>query len=512
MMNAPLKTLWAAVVLVCSCWSGFCQGVVQFRNYWAFSTPPVDAPVYYDFVGGLPLSGDNPYWRAALIGGPTDAKPASTSSAGTLSAMYSPVNTTLSWVNFRSGSTPPIASGYVAYGATPQRVVPGVDWGQTAMVQMVAWEGPYTSWVDAWTAVASGATGVRVGWSNPLLLPLASSMYDTNLTYLCGLQPFALNFYNEEPPPHYYCYISGPPDTTVNAGDQVSLSIAVDARPPPFGCKWYFNGSAIPGTNSYSYDIHSAGPGDAGEYYAIVAHETGSKTSRVAKLTVVTTPIIRAQPQDQTVVQGKTAVFEIAATGVEPLSYQWSFNSTIVPDGTGSRLTVDNAQFSDIGAYTAILTNTSGAVTSAPAMLNVVPPVELAAVPAVYSEQGPPVHLESAEQLPARLWQPMGQMLLATNGGQPFVQIPASTPGALFYRAWHTNDSIQPTLSITMVPAITLRGAIGGSVQIEYIRQFDPTNAWVTLATVQLTNTSQLYIDTSAIGQPPRVYRIIPVR
>jgi hypothetical protein len=58
------------------------------------------------------------------------------------------------------------------------------------------------------------------------------------------------------------------------------------------------------------------------------------------------------------------------------------------------------------------------------------------------------------------------------------------------------------------VPALTLVGAIGSSIRLDYISQFGPTDAWVTLATVPLTNTSQLYFDTSAIGLAPRLWRI----
>jgi hypothetical protein len=61
-----------------------------------------------------------------------------------------------------------------------------------------------------------------------------------------------------------------------------------------------------------------------------------------------------------------------------------------------------------------------------------------------------------------------------------------------------------------MVPAITLAGTIGTSLRIDYINQFGPTDAWVTLDTVTLTNTSQLYFDTSAIGQSPRLWRVVP--
>jgi hypothetical protein len=62
-----------------------------------------------------------------------------------------------------------------------------------------------------------------------------------------------------------------------------------------------------------------------------------------------------------------------------------------------------------------------------------------------------------------------------------------------------------------IVPAITLTGNIGSKVRLDYINQFGPIDAWVTLATVTLTNTSQLYFDASRIGQPARLWRIVPV-
>ena len=62
-----------------------------------------------------------------------------------------------------------------------------------------------------------------------------------------------------------------------------------------------------------------------------------------------------------------------------------------------------------------------------------------------------------------------------------------------------------------MVPALTLTGAVGSSVRVDYINQFGPTDAWVPLDTVTLTNPSQLYFDVSAPGQPPRLYRLVQV-
>ena len=62
-----------------------------------------------------------------------------------------------------------------------------------------------------------------------------------------------------------------------------------------------------------------------------------------------------------------------------------------------------------------------------------------------------------------------------------------------------------------MIPAITVMGGIGGSIRVDAINQFGPIDAWFTLDTVTLTNTSQLYFDTSAWRQPQRLYRLVQV-
>ena len=46
-------------------------------------------------------------------------------------------------------------------------------------------------------------------------------------------------------------------------------------------------------------------------------------------------------------------------------------------------------------------------------------------------------------------------------------------------------------------------------MQIDYINQFGPTNAWVTLDMVTLTNSPQLYFDVTMFRQPARLYRLV---
>jgi hypothetical protein len=100
-----------------------------------------------------------------------------------------------------------------------------------------------------------------------------------------------------------------------------------------------------------------------------------------------------------------------------------------------------------------------------------------------------------------------------TNPPQLYFDVTAPLPPQRFYRAWQSGTpSVAPSLSLPyMVPAITLTGNVGDSLRLDYINAIGPTNAWVTLDTVTLTNTSQLYFDVSAPGQPRRLYRIVPV-
>ena len=153
-----------------------------------------------------------------------------------------------------------------------------------------------------------------------------------------------------------------------------------------------------------------------------------------------------------------------------------------------------------------------GAVTSAPAMLNVIAAVERRPVPGVKvtGEAGSLLNVDYANSLsPAPNWTPLGSVSL-TGTPQYCFDLTLPLPPQRFYRAWQTGTpGVMPSLDLHLVPAITLTGNIGHSVRLDYINQFGPTDAWVTLATVTLTNTSQLYFDVSALGQPPRLYRIM---
>ena len=85
-------------------------------------------------------------------------------------------------------------------------------------------------------------------------------------------------------------------------------------------------------------------------------------------------PAILNQPSNQTVTAGQTATFTVSASGSEPLTYAWYFNTNaLIPGAASSTLEVNNAQAADAGAYSVIITNAAGSVTSVLATLSVLP-------------------------------------------------------------------------------------------------------------------------------------------
>lgn len=80
-------------------------------------------------------------------------------------------------------------------------------------------------------------------------------------------------------------------------------------------------------------------------------------------------PEIIGQPQIQVVGTNELAAFSVVVADPRSVTYQWRFDGSAINGQTGSSLQLDNVTAGDQGAYQVVLTNPSGSVTSAPAML-----------------------------------------------------------------------------------------------------------------------------------------------
>ncbi|MFM2082604.1 MAG: hypothetical protein RL380_1295 [Verrucomicrobiota bacterium] len=143
-------------------------------------------------------------------------------------------------------------------------------------------------------------------------------------------------------------------------------------------------------------------------------------------------PVITNQPASLTVAVGSNATFTVVAGGAATLKYQWRFNVTNnLANATNASYTVTNAQPTNTGGYTVVITNSAGSVTSSVATLAVL-------------------------SAPIITNQPTAQIIPATSNAT--FAITAGGAGLFFQWLFNTNTALtnatSATLNVTnLVPA-----------------------------------------------------------
>ncbi|MEI6084375.1 MAG: immunoglobulin domain-containing protein, partial [Verrucomicrobiota bacterium] len=166
-----------------------------------------------------------------------------------------------------------------------------------------------------------------------------------------------------------------PASQSVVAGANVSFSV-VAAGTGPLTYQWRFNNANIAGATTSTYNLNNCQTANAGNYSCLVSNIAGSVTSAAAVLAVSAAPVapsITTPPATQTVTAGANVNFTVAASGTAPLFYQWLFNNAPLAGKTSSTLALSNVQAADAGAYSVLVSNSVGSVTSVAATLTVNP-------------------------------------------------------------------------------------------------------------------------------------------
>ena len=160
----------------------------------------------------------------------------------------------------------------------------------------------------------------------------------------------------------------------------------VAAGTAPLTYQWTFNGVAITGATGATLPVPTVQSSLYGSYAVVVSNAAGSVVSSSVMLSalasvvppvvtpppvVATAPVVTTQPVARTVVAGGGASFGVVATGTAPLTYQWRRDGQVIAGASSATLTLDNIQSAAAGTYTVVVSNASGAVTSAGATLTV---------------------------------------------------------------------------------------------------------------------------------------------
>src|SRR5665213_2624230 len=130
-------------------------------------------------------------------------------------------------------------------------------------------------------------------------------------------------------------------------------------------------------TSSQSYSGKLVFGEANGTEFSVALSGTGSAVTPPPPPTpTVVAPAISTQPASISIVAGKTATFNVAATGTSPMTYRWSKNGATLSGATSSTYTTPAETIADNNAaFTVSVSNSAGTATSNPATLTVSSPV-----------------------------------------------------------------------------------------------------------------------------------------
>ncbi len=168
-------------------------------------------------------------------------------------------------------------------------------------------------------------------------------------------------------------FVTQQPDDVVTVEGQSVTFTARGQGTPVLQYQWKRNEVVIPGATAPTYNIPSVTRVDnLALFSAVITNSLGTVTTRQASLQVgaqVSAPVITQQPLGGTAVIGQTVTFNVAALGTPPLQYQWRKNGTTIAGATQASFVITNLQASHAGAYSVVVSNPGGTVTSSDAVL-----------------------------------------------------------------------------------------------------------------------------------------------
>ncbi len=159
-------------------------------------------------------------------------------------------------------------------------------------------------------------------------------------------------------------FLNPPYGQTIFKGSSAVFNPAVLGL-PPLAFQWLQNGTNILNGTNAALVFNGAQLSDAGNYQLVASNSFGALTSAAAVLVVnETAPFFTLQPTNVTLMQNASCTVSASVGGLPPFAYQWRFNGTPITSATNAAFTVTNAQWTNKGFYSLLVSNAFGTAVS----------------------------------------------------------------------------------------------------------------------------------------------------
>lgn len=225
---------------------------------------------------------------------------------------------------------------------------------------------------DAGQSGLIGNNGLTLGYNGTQIFNTTNSILDTNAPSICGATGGA---------PYWFAYQAPTNGTmTVNTtGSSFNTLLGVftyfgtftnDSQLFSVACDITNGPNGLP--SEVQFDTVTAQ-----NYFIVVDGVNGARGIAHLNYSLrpggpLQAPIITSGPESLTVAKQTAVALSVMAGGSAPLAYQWRLNNSPMNHQTNATLLLNSPKTQDSGIYTVVVTNAGGAVTSAPATINVI--------------------------------------------------------------------------------------------------------------------------------------------
>lgn len=308
--------------------------------------------------------------------------------------------------------------------------------------------------------------------------------------------------------------ITGGGARIVNTDTVLSVTAVSDL---PMTFQWSKNGTPIDGATQSTYPLANLQSGNSGTYSVLVSNIVGTvSTNTVLTVGAGESPNFSLQPSGNYWALTQTPVIISSVTGTAPLGWYWLKDNVPLVNGskyanlaegysittpTSPALYINDFNASDAGAYTLVVTNNFGSVTSVVAQIQVASlPIIVEDLKDQYVVTNSPFNLSlvlSGTPATSILWYKNGSYLTSTEA--PLLQGLSNTlPTADTYYAVMQNGAGSVTSAVVKVQGYL---STAPDVFYEY-----PSEIRTTGSTIDTVQNTRLTIAASAYGVPPLTF------
>ena len=128
----------------------------------------------------------------------------------------------------------------------------------------------------------------------------------------------------------------------------------------PIEYQWLYENQPIAGATSQTLSLGSVNEAQTGKYRVVASNPAGKVASPEVRLLLLIPAVITTQPVGDVLRVGETLSLSVAASGTQPLSFEWQRDGEVLEQYTEAKVEIQDVDEEQGGAYSVTVSNAGG--------------------------------------------------------------------------------------------------------------------------------------------------------